>query len=219
MASSLSKRLCQSLIKNPIKPSQVSLRFCTNISSSDWDVSNLDIEQPDSDPAPPSSPSPDNDNAGQRQVFFDRPLQDGLDVGVYKAIMVGQVGQNPIEKRLRSGRTITLLSLGTGGIRNNRRPFANEDPKAYANRSMVQWHRVSIYAEKLGAVALKHVVPGTILYLEGNLETKIFTDPITGLARRVREIAIRQNGRMVFLGNGGDAEQLRQADLKGVGYY
>jgi len=30
--------------------------------------------------------------------------------------------------------------------------------------------------------------------LEGNLETKIFTDPITGLVRRIREIAIRRNG-------------------------
>jgi hypothetical protein len=30
--------------------------------------------------------------------------------------------------------------------------------------------------------------------LEGNLETKIFTDPVTGLVRRVREVAIRRNG-------------------------
>ena len=34
-----------------------------------------------------------------------------------------------------------------------------------------------------------------ILYLEGNLETKIFNDPITGLTRRVREIAIRRDGK------------------------
>lgn len=33
-----------------------------------------------------------------------------------------------------------------------------------------------------------------ILYLEGNLESKVFTDPITGLVRRIREIAIRRNG-------------------------
>lgn len=34
----------------------------------------------------------------------------------------------------------------------------------------------------------------SILYLEGNLETKIFNDPITGLTRRVREVAIRGDG-------------------------
>ena len=36
------------------------------------------------------------------------------------------------------------------------------------------------------------------MYLEGNLETKVFSDPVTGLVRRIREVAIRQTG-MVFL--------------------
>lgn len=30
------------------------------------------------------------------------------------------------------------------------------------------------------------------------METKVFSDPVTGLVRRIREVAIRQNG-MVFL--------------------
>ncbi|RRT75179.1 hypothetical protein B296_00016012, partial [Ensete ventricosum] len=34
----------------------------------------------------------------------------------------------------------------------------------------------------------------SILYLEGNLETKVFSDPITGLVRRIREVAIRRDG-------------------------
>ncbi|RRT71633.1 hypothetical protein B296_00035345 [Ensete ventricosum] len=33
-----------------------------------------------------------------------------------------------------------------------------------------------------------------ILYLEGNLESKVFSDPITGLVRRIREVAIRGDG-------------------------
>lgn len=60
---------------------------------------------------------------------------------------------------------MTLLSIGTGGIRNNRRPLENEEPKDYANRCAVQWHRVSIYREKLGDVAIKHVTPGSVYYL------------------------------------------------------
>ena len=39
----------------------------------------------------------------------------------------------------------------------------------------------------------------SVLYLEGNLETKIFTDPVTGLVRRIQEVAIRRNGTfMIF---------------------
>lgn len=174
----------------------------------------------DSEPESTGFSSPSASQMKQERKYIERALENGLDVGIYKAIMVGQVGQIPIQKRLKSGRTVTLLSLGTGGIRNNRRPFDNEEPGEYANRCAVQWHRVSVYPERLGEMAVKSIVPGSILYVEGNLETKIFTDPITGLVRRIREIAIRKNGRLVFLGNGGnEGPQQSQAEIKGVGYY
>lgn len=70
------------------------------------------------------------------------------------------MGQSPTQKKLKGGRVVTLLSVGTGGIRNNRRPLDNEEPKDYANRCSVQWHRVSIYPERLGEVAMKHVTRG-----------------------------------------------------------
>ncbi|KAK3440394.1 hypothetical protein EUGRSUZ_B00672 [Eucalyptus grandis] len=164
----------------------------------------------------PASAAPEPD---QQRTVYERPLKDGLDVGIYKAIIMGQVGQNPVVKRLKSGRMVTLFSVGTGGIRNNRRPLQNEDPREYANRSSVQWHRVAVYPEALGEMVRKHVSPGMILYLEGNLESKVFTDPITGLVRRIREIAIRRNGRIVFVGKGGDSQQASQGEMRGVGYY
>lgn len=79
---------------------------------------------------------------------------------VEQAILVGQVGQTPIQKRLKSGHTVTLLSLGTGGIRNNRRPLDNEEPRDYANRSVVLWHGVSVYPERLGELAMENLLPG-----------------------------------------------------------
>lgn len=72
---------------------------------------------------------------------------------------MGQVGQPPLQKRLRSGTVVTLLSLGTGGIRNHRRPLNNENPMEYANRCSVQWHRVSVYPQRLGDLVMKHVIP------------------------------------------------------------
>ncbi|XP_020227375.1 single-stranded DNA-binding protein, mitochondrial [Cajanus cajan] len=174
----------------------------------------------EADNADSPAPSADADAAQGERVFVDRPLEDGLDSGIYRAILVGKAGQVPFQKKLKSGTVVTLLSLGTGGIRNNRRPLDNENPKDYANRSAIQWHRVSIYPQRLGNLVVKHIGPGSMLYVEGNLETKVFTDPISGLARRIREVAVRRNGRVVFLGEGGDAEQpTQQNDLKAVGYY
>ncbi|GAB4859097.1 hypothetical protein Ancab_010562 [Ancistrocladus abbreviatus] len=191
------------------------------LSSAGSDPASLSESDSPSGPSPTSSsslPTSSSGSARQRSVV-DRPLQDGLDVGIYKAILVGQVGQSPLQKTLRSGRVVTLTSVGTGGMRNERIPLANEEPREYADRSTVQWHRVAVYNERLGSILMKHVQPGSVLYLEGNLETKIFTDPISGLVRRVREIAIRRNGRIVFLGNGSDFTQPSQTELKGVGYF
>ena len=73
----------------------------------------------------------------------------------------------PLQKRLRCGEVITLLSLGgTGGIGNNRRPLENENPTEYADRCAIQWHRISVYPVGLGSVITKHIVPGSILYME-----------------------------------------------------
>lgn len=216
MASSLSKKISGVIFSRyraiPSVTSPSSLSF--------WSSSSAETEsKPDSD-SEAVDLTADSSSSNKKPANGDRPLENGLDLGIYKAILVGQVGQAPIQKKLKSGRTVTLISLGTGGIRNNRRPLDNEDPREYANRCAVQWHRVSVYPERLGELAMKNVVPGSILYLEGNLETKIFNDPITGLVRRIREVAIRRNGRLLFLGNGGgDAQQFTRADVGAVGYY
>ncbi|KAL9239434.1 hypothetical protein vseg_013757 [Gypsophila vaccaria] len=177
---------------------------------------------------PPISDSPEIESVSSSSSSFPEhradaisrtTLEGGIDVGVYKAVIVGQVGQNPVQKRLKNGKSLTLTTVGTGGIRNERIPFPSEEPGEYANRCNIQWHRVSVYPDRLGDMIMKHAQPGVLLYLEGNLETKIFTDPITGLVRRIREIAIRRNGRIVFLGNGGDFTQPSPNELRGVGYF
>ncbi|KAG0448669.1 hypothetical protein HPP92_027708 [Vanilla planifolia] len=66
-----------------------------------------------------------------RRAPFIRPLENGLDPGVYKAILVGKVGQKPVRKQLKSSRGVVLFSVATGGIRNNRRPLEDENPRHF----------------------------------------------------------------------------------------
>ncbi|KAK1665943.1 hypothetical protein QYE76_054137 [Lolium multiflorum] len=197
--------LSRRFLSSPLRPFSTTSSSPSSHSAPGSDAE-PDPEQPPSDQTPSNKPPNTN-----------RPLENGLDQGIYKAIMVGKVGQEPLQKRLRSGRTVVLFSLGTGGIRNNRRPLDNEEPHQYAERSAVQWHRVCVYPDRLGSLALKHVKTGTTIYLEGNLETKVFSDPITGLVRRIREIAVRGNGRLLFLGD--DSKGPKIGELKGVGYF
>ncbi|XP_019189652.1 PREDICTED: single-stranded DNA-binding protein, mitochondrial isoform X1 [Ipomoea nil] len=230
MASTLSRRLLRTLIASPRSSSHLmrfpstSYSICSKSFSTEGDdLSALESDRSGSESesevkSDPLSSTPEPDS-NQRRNTGERPLENGMDNGIYKAILVGQVGQAAIQKKLKSGNTVTLLSIGTGGIRNNRRPFDNEEPREYADRCAVQWHRVSIYPQRLGDLAAKNAIPGSILYIEGNLETKVFSDPITGLVRRIREVAVRQNGRLVFLGKLNDAEQPSKDEIKSVGYY
>ncbi|TVU46405.1 hypothetical protein EJB05_05940 [Eragrostis curvula] len=216
MAASSASILVRRLLSRPFLSSTIR-PFSTTTSSSSSSTFSASHAGPDAEADHPSADQDQESENRPRPPNTTRPLESGLDPGIYKAILVGKVGQEPIQKRLRSGRTVVLFSLGTGGIRNNRRPLDHEEPHQYADRSSVQWHRVCVYPDRLSSLALKHVKTGSVLYLEGNLETKVFSDPITGLVRRIREIAVRANGRLLFLGSDGNAPKL--GDVKGVGYF
>ncbi|OEL33242.1 hypothetical protein BAE44_0005741 [Dichanthelium oligosanthes] len=209
-ASILARRLLLSrrFLSSPLRPFSTT----TTPPSSSTSSPSFNGSDAESNPDPEHDEAPGDQDRQQapnppRPPNTTRPLENGLDPGIYKAIMMGKVGQEPMQKRLRNGRTVVLFSLGTGGIRNNRRPLDREEPHQYADRCSVQWHRVCVYPERLGTLALNHVKTGmhqlqhfsTILYLEGNLETKVFSDPITGLVRRIREIAVRANGMLLTL--------------------
>ncbi|XP_062116902.1 single-stranded DNA-binding protein, mitochondrial [Humulus lupulus] len=222
--AALSRRLSHSLLSNPksaLQSHQFPTPFCTSTTHLTSDKEGSDLEDPPSLSSDSESLSPEptsTKDAIKNHGFKEPQLENGLDMGIYKAIVVGRVGQKPIQKRLKSGLTLTMFSVGTGGMRNNRRPLENESPQEFAERSSIQWHRVCVYPERLGDVVMKHAVPGSILYLEGNLESKIFTDPITGIVRRIREVSIRRNCRIVFLSKGGDSQEPVEPQINGVRY-
>ncbi|GKV25119.1 hypothetical protein SLEP1_g34604 [Rubroshorea leprosula] len=219
--ATLSRRFYRHLLSNP-RTAQCSIPFSTTLSSggaTDVDEVTLDeeAEPPQSQSSPPSASS-ENVKTGSGRPFKTQ-LENGLDTGIFKAILVGQVGNPPHQKKLKNGASLTFFTLGTGGVHNSRRPLQNEEPMEYANRCTVQWHRICVYPESLGQTVMKHLVPGSIVYLEGNLETKIFNDPITGLVRRFREVGVRKNGRLVLLDKNEDAKEAASSGNNAFGFY
>ncbi|BBN08223.1 single-strand DNA-binding protein [Marchantia polymorpha subsp. ruderalis] len=119
--------------------------------------------------------------------------------GVYKAIVLGEVGQLPIQKILKSGKSVTIFSVGTGGMFNNRRPFEGESPQEFAERSYTQWHRVAVYQDRIAGLVMQHMKVGSQVYVEGNIECRVYNDPNSGVIKRIREVAVRNNGRLMFM--------------------
>lgn len=68
-----------------------------------------------------------------------------------QAIICGKVGQAPVQKILRNGRTVTIFTVGTGGMFDQRIEGAKDLPKP------AQWHRIAVHNEALGAYAVKQL--------------------------------------------------------------
>jgi hypothetical protein len=69
-----------------------------------------------------------------------------------QAIICGKVGQAPVQKNLRNGRMVTIFTVGTGGMFDQRNVGAKDLPKP------AQWHRIAVHNEPLGAYAVQQLV-------------------------------------------------------------
>ncbi|KAL8253779.1 hypothetical protein R6Q59_032000 [Mikania micrantha] len=110
--------------------------------------------------------------------------------GVHKAIICGKVGQAPLQKILRNGRTVTIFTVGTGGMFDQRTIGAKDLPKP------AQWHRIAVHNETLGAYAVQQLTKNSSVYVEGDIETRVYNDSINGEVKNIPEICIRRDGKI-----------------------
>uniref|UniRef100_A0A2N9IX61 Single-stranded DNA-binding protein n=1 Tax=Fagus sylvatica TaxID=28930 RepID=A0A2N9IX61_FAGSY len=108
--------------------------------------------------------------------------------GVHKAIICGKVGQVPVQKILRNGRMVTIFTVGTGGMFDQRIVGAKDLPKP------AQWHRIAVHNEPLGAYAVQQLVKNSSVYVEGDIETRVYNDSINGEVKNIPEICVRRDG-------------------------
>ncbi|KAK9735496.1 hypothetical protein RND81_04G209200 [Saponaria officinalis] len=110
--------------------------------------------------------------------------------GVHKAVICGRVRQTPVQKLLRTGRTLTIFSVGTGGMWDHRVLGQKDLPKP------AQWHRIVVHNETLGAYAVQQLVKNSSVYVEGDIELRVYNKGITGETVKLPEICVRNDGRI-----------------------
>lgn len=128
--------------------------------------------------------------------------------GVHRAIICGKVGQAPVQKILRNGRTITIFTIGTGGMFDQRIIGSADTPKP------AQWHRIAVHSEHLGAYAVQKLVKNSAVYIEGDIETRIYNDGIDGQVRNIPEICIRGDGKIRLVKSGESAANISLDELR-----
>jgi len=111
---------------------------------------------------------------------------------VNKVILVGNLGADPEARAMGSGGEVVQLSVATSDNWT--------DKQSGERRERTEWHRVVIFNENLGRVAKQYLRKGSSVYLEGQLQTRKWTDQ-SGNDRYTTEVVLQRfRGELVLLG-------------------
>ena len=110
---------------------------------------------------------------------------------VNKVILVGSLGRDPEVRTMQDGNPVVNLSLATSeGWR---------DRNSGERKSRTEWHRVVIFNENLAKVAQNYLKKGSRVYVEGQLQTRKWTDQ-AGIEKYSTEIILQKfRGELTLL--------------------
>ena len=127
---------------------------------------------------------------------------------VNKVILVGNLGRDPEVRRLTSGDPVVNLSVATSE--------SWRDKASGERKERTEWHRVVIFNENLAKVAEQYLRKGSKVYLEGQLQTRKYTDK-DGVEKYTTEVVLgRFRGELTMLDARGDGERAERPALVGA---
>ena len=110
--------------------------------------------------------------------------------GVNKVILVGNLGDDPEVRSLNNGGEVVNMRVATS---------ENWKDRDGNRQERTEWHRVVIFNENLGRVAKQYLRKGSKVYLEGQIQTRKWTDQ-SGADRYSTEVVLQRfRGELVLL--------------------
>lgn len=87
---------------------------------------------------------------------------------INKVILIGNVGKDPEIRMLGDGKEVANLSLATSETW--------KDKMTGERKEKTEWHRIAVFNENLVKVIKSYITKGSKLYIEGQLQTRKWTD-------------------------------------------
>ena len=117
-----------------------------------------------------------------------------------KVMLIGNLGRDPEIRRTQDGRAIANFSIATSETW--------KDRNTGERREKTEWHRVVCFSEGLNRVIEQYVKKGTKVFVEGQLQTRKWTDQ-SGVEKYTTEVVLQGfNGTLTLLdsrgGGGGE---------------
>lgn len=128
---------------------------------------------------------------------------------VNKVILVGNVGKDPEVRSFQNGGRVASFSVATSE--------RWKDKATGEQKERTEWHRISVLNDNLISVVERFVTKGSKLYIEGQLETRKWTDQ-SGVEKYSTEVVLRPyRGELTLLDSRGGG-QSAPANNDQVGY-
>ncbi len=125
---------------------------------------------------------------------------------VNKVIIIGNLGKDPEVRAFQNGGRVCNFSVATSE--------SWKDKASGEKKERTEWHRISILNDALVGIAEKYLKKGSKVYLEGQLETRKYTDK-DGAEKYTTEVVLRPyRGELTLLdgrsGSGGAANDYEE---------
>jgi single-strand DNA-binding protein len=123
---------------------------------------------------------------------------------VNKVILIGNLGKDPQVRSLNSGEKVVNFSLATSE--------SWRDKTTGERKEKTEWHNVVIFNENIGKIVEQYCKKGTKVYVEGQLQTRKWTDQ-SGVEKYTTEVVLQRfRGELTLLdsrasGEGRDSVQ------------
>jgi len=107
--------------------------------------------------------------------LFDRSLN--------KVILIGNLGKDPEVRSFQNGGKVCNLTIATSE--------SWKDKESSEIRQKTEWHRIVVFNEKLIELIEKYIHKGSKIHVEGQLETRKYTDEASGVEKYITEVVLK----------------------------
>ena len=115
---------------------------------------------------------------------------------INKVILIGRLGKDPEVRSMNNGGEVVSFSLATSESWN--------DKGSGERKEQSEWHNIVIFNEGIGKIAKQYLRKGSQCYLEGQLQTRKWTDQ-NGNDKYTTEVVLQKfRGELTLLDSKGD---------------
>ena len=117
---------------------------------------------------------------------------------INKVILVGNLGRDPESRSFQNGGKVVELRIATSE--------SWKDRNSGERKEKTEWHTVKVFNEGLANVAEKYLRKGSKVYVEGQLQTRKYTDQ-AGVEKYSTEVVLQRfRGEMTLLDSRGGGQ-------------